>query len=371
MASTNSDAATRRRGPAKSTTKGDEPEVSPARWAGVALVIAAIVGAILLAVMSPSDPDTTRPAQIGAGASPTPGPTVLDSRVPTSQPTITSPAAGETGETDLPFTVDLPDEEVPNKLLTLVILGGEKPVELPRPKTGGEVTVGSVRLNPGENVLTAVLEGPGGRGPVSEEVVKTLVTEKPSLTITSPKTKAKTYDSVVRVEGISEVGAEVRVRNGANTFDQSIAVPASGEFAITVPLKRGVVNRIKATSTSSLGLATDARVDVTRLNGNPTVKITAPPSVKESSLPTNINIVVKVTDDTGRKLEGADVAYTLSGRDRSGLSESDVTNANGRSTWNPRIERSNSIADTLLVSATVTNPVSGDETTESVVIEVK
>ncbi|MEA2026836.1 MAG: hypothetical protein U9O18_09095 [Chloroflexota bacterium] len=328
----------------------------------MALVIAAIIAAITLAVISPSDPGAiTQPGIAGVGSTPTPAPSVLDTRVPTAQPKIVSPGEGPTAEFDIPVTVAVPDEEdIPRKDLTLVVLRGDEELgKVPRPKLGSKVTVKSVRLLEGsENELTAALKGPGGLlGPRSNPVVVTQDPDAPSLAITSPAKGYDTYDKTVIVTGTSEIGAEVRITNAANGFGpKTVVVPASGEFTISVPLKYGP-NRIEAVSEDQTGQTKRKTVRVVRKDGQPDIKdIKYPQRIPKSALPKTIRVVVEVVDVKGEKMEGATVAYTLGGPVSLSDTFEDETGANGRSVWTTEVEPSNSLDDTLELGVTVTSP---------------
>ena len=365
MATAKPTATTKRTSSGKRSKKDDEPEVSRARWAGVALVIAAIVGAVVLAVVSPSDPGTTQqPGAIAVDPSPSPSPTVLDTSVPVAQPSITSPNSGVTRELYVAVTADLPEEtEVRKRNLKLYVMRGEEIVgELPKPKTGESVVVEGVSLVPGPNELTAVLKGPGGLGPASDPITVTVDRNIIELVITSPENKHKTYDDTVRVEGTSEVESLVTIHNEANGVEVPITVGSNGEFAATIRLKR-TVNRISATATDDAGLPNKATIKVTRLDGRPTVKVTvAPDTLRESGLPTKIKITVQVRDADGEPMAEADVAYSLGGTGRTTATEVGTTNANGRATWNPVVSASSSLSEEVQVGVTVASPASGETT---------
>ncbi len=358
MASAKPAGTTRRRSP-RSPSKGDGERISPARWAGVALVMAAIVGAIVLAMISPSEPGAVAQTGAAAEASPIPVATAADGRLPTVQPRIVKPSAGTVAEFELPVTVEVPKEALPKGVLHLVVLRGEDIIgRTENPKTGQVVTV-HAQLVPGDNELTVALEGPGGLGPLSEPRVMTLDRDAPQLAITSPKNKYRTYDDTARVTGTSEVGAEVHVMNQANNWDQTETVGRSGEWMVTVPLKIGG-NQIVATSTDSVGLDREKRIRVTRLDGKPTIKIEVRPKrVKKSELPRSVKVTVTVTDAKGKPMPEARVEYTLGGPGRTTVSEPDTTNPKGKSTWSPRIEPSSSPADEVLLGVTVTSPYDG------------
>jgi hypothetical protein len=372
MASTKSVATTRRSGSGKSSRKNAEPEISPARWAGVALVIAAIIGAIALAVISPSDQDSPAlPGVVGTGASPSPAAVVLDTRVPTAQPRITSPVEGVTAEIEIPVTVDVPaEDDVPRRFLTLVIMRGEDALgEVLRPKTGGKITVQGVRLETGVNELQAVLVGAGGGlGPMSDPVAVTLDRDAPVLAVTSPRNKATTFDDAIGVSGTSEPGAEVLVRNVATKYATRIVVGPSGTFDVKAPLKKGP-NRIVVASTDNAGMLQEKTVRVTRKDGRPFIELTAPKRIKASTLPRTIRVVVDVTDEDKKPMQGAVVSYTLGGPGRTSVDHEDETNAKGRSVWNVEVTPASSPADSILAGVVVTSP-HGDTQTRRLEIDI-
>ncbi len=110
MASAKASGTTKRSSSGRGARSSQQPEVSPARWAGVALVIAAIVGAIALAMISPSEQgEPQQPGVIAEAPSPSFSSTPGDGQVPTVQPTITSPGdRTETPEVEIAVAVELP-----------------------------------------------------------------------------------------------------------------------------------------------------------------------------------------------------------------------------------------------------------------------
>jgi hypothetical protein len=365
MATSKTAGTTQRSSSGRSSKKSEEPDVSPARWAGVALVIAAIVGAILLAVISPSNPDPeSDPGLVAEASSPSPVPTELGGPVPVGRPVIVSPGDGTvTPEFEIEVAVDVPEDVgVPKKLLTLYIYHGDEIDQLDKPKLGTTVTVQGVRLTAGENTLTAAFGGPGGPGPISEPVVVTLDENAPKLEITSPKKGHETYDERVLVEFTSEVGAEVQVRNEAKSFDQPLVVGPGGAGTIAVALKRGN-NRIEATSIDEAGQEQTAWVRVKRLDGRPFVKLKYPETIKRSELPTEIRVVAEVKDGGGDPMRGAEVHFSLGGPDRTALSEIGTTNTNGRAVWNPTVTASSSPADALELGVVVISSLTDDQKT--------
>lgn len=326
---------TRRGRTAAGTSPDGELQVSRARWAGVALVIAALLGAITLGVISPGDSSMPeRDAVVGAGTSPIPVASAADTRLPTARPEIVSPREGWViGEWYVDVSADVPEEPLARRTLALVILrAGEEVKSLAKPRVGGRVTVADVPLAAGENVLTAALRGPGGLGPQSDPVTVTQDRDAPVLTVTSPRDGSETIDDKIRVTGTSEAGASVEVQNRAKGWDTKLTVGPSGTFEVVVPLARKK-NRIVARSTDSAGMERTDDVTVVRKDGRPVIKLTAPARIKRAEMPKRIRVIVDVTDVDGNSIEGAVVSYGLGGPGGTTEAFSDETNAKGRSVW--------------------------------------
>lgn len=375
---------TSRRTSSSGTSKRADPEhqVSPARWAGVAFVIAALVSAIVLAFVSPSQPGAAQ--QLGAAsegtgaeqASPEPSASTPPAHRPTVQPRITNPPPDQvTVEREIAVTVALPEEPlVPKRDLTLHIMldGVISEHRVLRPETGGSVTVEGVRIEPGATTLEAVLASPAGLGPVSEAVRITLDTDKPKLTFVSPANKHETFDDQLTVKVASEPGAVVDVSNVDNKWDQrAITLGPTGQEDVLVRLRKGR-NRIRATSVDQAGQTQTARVTVRRVDGKPRIKLKAPAVVKRTSLPAKVVVAVRVTDADGKPLEDATLNYSLGGSGRTVITDADTTNANGRSRWKATISPTSSPSgDEVVVTVTATSPQSGQSATAKHVLAVK
>lgn len=376
MASAKGGSTTRRSSSSRTAKKNQTPEVSPARWAGVALVIAAIVGAVFLAVISPSDPDgSEQPGAVADVAStslipsPSPSPTEIDVSVPVVTPAIVVPQDGkQTGEYEFAVTVAVPeDRTVARKHLDLHIYNnGQIAKTFEKPRPGTDVKVEGVRLSPGDNVLTAVLSSPAGPGPTSDAITVIHDEELPVLEIVAPKNKYQTYDDRVSVEVTSEIDASVTIRNTANDHDVEVTIGPGGDASQNIRLRRGK-NRIEATSVDQAGQDQKRSINVIRLDGRPTVKIKAPESVDP---PEQIRIVAEVTDDKKEPMKGAEVFFTLAASNQSTEEENATTNAKGRAVWEVQIDGSSSPADTLELGVTVISP-SGEKKTQAAVIRLK
>jgi hypothetical protein len=360
MASAKAGGTTKRTSPSRGSSKGQQSDVSPARWAGVALVMAAIVGAIVMAMISPSGAgESSQPSQPGSVAevpapSPTAAVTAVDVPIPVAQPVITSPTDGtSTPEIEIAVTVDIPDDTtVRRRDLELHVYNGSEVTTVERPAPGTTVTVEGVRLAPGANTIAAVLGSLAGPGPASDPVVVILDETQTKVEIISPQNKTETYDDVIPVQFTSEVGATVRVVNEANTFDDQAVVGPSGEHSLSVRLKRGK-NRIVATSVDEAGQRQEATVNVVRLDGRPKAKLKYPRSVKP---PGKVRIVVDVTDSKGAPMPDAEVHFSLGGTGRVTVTEQGVTNDRGRAVWNTTVATSTSPAATAELGVIVYSP---------------
>lgn len=324
---------------------GPTAEIPPTRWAGVALVIATLLGTIALAVVSPGDESLPGvaaelpPVATQAPASARPG----DTRLPTTQPVITSPQDGSLErEWDIAVSVNVKQDPLPSRVLDLVILrDGQEIKRLAKPGRGKSVVVEGVTLEPGTNVLTAALSGPGGLGPPSDPVVVHQDRNAPELAIVSPESGTETYDDEVEVVISSEPGAALVVSNSATKRDNDYTVGPTGTQTVSVRLAVGR-NRITVTSTDGGGMKQDTTVAVVRKDDRPVIKLSGTKQVKRSQLPTRLRIVVDVKDAEGEAMPGATVTFTLGGPGWQNQESVDTTNGNGRAVWTPDLTASTS-----------------------------
>ena len=350
MASAKPVATVRRSGPSSARGSGDVPPISRARWGGVGLVVAALVGAIVLAVVSPSGragPDLA--GGVGPSATLAPAASPGDGRLPVARPEITAPREGGViGEWYVDVVVAIPEEPLPRRSLALVILRqGVEAKRLERPQAGGSVTVADVPLVEGQNVLTAALEGPGGLGPASEPVTVTQDRDAPVLGISAPADGAETFEATVALSGTSEAGTSVTVENAAKGWDNELRVGPSGSFEISVPLAVGR-NRIVVRSTDGAGMEQRAMIVVQRKDGRPVIALSAPKRVARSELPKRIRVIVDVTDVDGKEIPGATVSYSLGGPGWTAEDFIDETSPSGRSIWEVELVSGGSESDPIV-----------------------
>jgi hypothetical protein len=304
----------------------------------VALVIAALLGTILLAVVSPGgDAEPELAAEVPAVASQPPASLRPgDIRRPTAQPVITSPKDDSVErEWDIAVTANVPQEPLPSRVLSLVVMSDGKEVKrLAKPGRGKSVTVEGVPLQSGRNVLTAALEGPGGLGPASAPVVVHQDRSAPELRIVAPEAGTETFDDQVDVIVSSEPGAALVISNQATKRDNDYTVGPSGTHEVSVRLAMGR-NRISVTSTDDAGMKQDESVVVVRHDGRPVIKLTGTKQVKRGELPARLRFVVDVKDADGNAISGATVTFTLGGPGWASDEFVDTTSGSGRSVWQP------------------------------------
>lgn len=368
MATAKPSAAPRRSTTPRGSKKGAEPQVSPARWAGVALVMTAILAASMLAMLSPSDPGTATQPGIVAASSPSPVPSVLDDRVPIAKPAIVSPAEGITDEVDIDVVAQVPDEPLPRNMLTLVVLSGDEEIgHKAKPALGGRVTVKGVRLvaNSVNELTVALKTNTGVLGPSSDPVMLTHDEDAPGLTIVSPEDGYTTLEKTIEVTVASEAGAEVRISNKKADFGPAkFNLGPAGEGSKTVRLAYGR-NVIVVESEDQAGNSVaPKKVRVIRTDLRPQIVLTkAPKSLRKSALPKEITLKVVVTDLKGKPMPDATVDFTLGAAGYPGDTGSKTTDAEGRASWTTEVPWSDSLRPTIPVTVTATS-ASGDPVKE-------
>jgi hypothetical protein len=320
---------------------GASAEVSPARWGGVALVLAALLGTIMLAVLSPSEggpPALSAVGGVPASEAPAASARTGDARLPTAQPKIVSPRDGTVDdEWYVPVTVTIPDDPIGRRLLGLAILrDGQVLARLEQLPKGRNATVQDVKLEVGRNVLTAALESAGGLGPPSDPIVAVLDRDAPELGISEPQNGFVTFDDEVDVVIVSEAGASLAIENQKTKRKREYTVPPGGTVSAPVRLDVGR-NRITVVATDSAGMRPRQTIVVERTDGSPVQLSVAPKQVKRGDLPKELRISVLVKDAAGDPIEGADVSFTLRSTGWTQQEATDTTDADGRAVWRPEL----------------------------------
>jgi hypothetical protein len=206
-----------------------------------------------------------------------------------------------------------------------------------------EVDVGSttrfatpaINLAEGPNVFVAALVTPSSEGQPSPEVVYTLDTKVPQLTISSPAENSLLTKSSVVVSGKSDPGSTVTMRNDQSpgSGPSSKVVGEDGRFAITVALVVGS-NTIELTATDEAGNTSTAQRTVRRSYGQMAATLSVTPSKFKAASTTTLKLTVHATAEDGSPLAGAKVVFTVLVYGLGPLvSDALTTDAKGSVTW--------------------------------------
>ena len=164
-----------------------------------------------------------------------------------------------------------------------VFVGAEEVDEVPVPPTA-DFLVTAIPLTEGENEITAAIVSPDGEGPRSVPIVITLDTKDPGLAISAPadKSRVKAAVQIVTVEGTTQPGANVSIRNG-NTGGSASVDAATGVQSVGIA---DGTNTLTVTATDQAGNETTKSVSVLRGSGKLTAQVDVSPSrLKASRLP--------------------------------------------------------------------------------------
>ena len=210
-----------------------------------------------------------------------------------------------------------------------------------------EVNVGStthfatpaVNLAEGPNVFVASLVTPSSEGQPSPEVVYTLDTQAPTLTVGSPADNSMQTNSSVVVSGRSDPGATVTIRNDQAPGGglSSKVVGQDGRFAITVGLVAGS-NTIELTATDQAGNTTTEQLTVRRSFGQLAAHLAVSPSKFSAASPTTLKLTVHATAENGSPMAGAKVVFTVTVAGLGPIVSPELTtDATGAVTWHVTI----------------------------------
>jgi hypothetical protein len=182
--------------------------------------------------------------------------------------------------------------------------------------------------------------GKAGESDPSSVVTYILDQTAPKVTISSPKEGAAISRDSVLVKGKTQAESMIVLRNDANGATATTQAGTDGLFEARIALGAGT-NGITVTATDPAGNTGSSIVTVRRGSGTLTASLTASSyrlSVK--SLPTNLELVVTVTDPDGRALGGATALFTVSIPGLETIVSSEVTTSgNGTAVFRTRIPK--------------------------------
>lgn len=250
----------------------------------------------------------------------------------------------------------LPSGVAGSEDLTLRIFVGRVQVdEVPVPPTA-DFLVTAVPLVEGENEITAAIAGPEGEGPTSAPIIIILDTEDPGLTISTPKDGGRVKASVqfVSVEGTTQPGANVSIRNGNTGGSASEDATDAGAYKIKIGIADGT-NTLTVTATDQAGNETAETISILRGSGKLTAKVgVSPGRFKLSRLPEPYVVRATVADVGGKRVPGATVVFSLSPPGQPTSTYTTETNASGVATWRITVPKAGTIKGPGLATVEVT-----------------
>lgn len=267
----------------------------------------------------------------------TPVPSETLPPIPAS-PTLAAPAGPYTNQPTVTLSGTVPLDVVGRAgfaVRIFVALPDQEPVavrEIPVGETPAFV-VEALPLEPGKNLVSATLVGPGGESEPSPSVTVVLDTSKPKVTVTSPTDGATVNAETATVTGKTQGRSTVVARNEANGTAATAAAGGDGTFTLDVPLSGGR-NAITLTATDPAGNVGTAVITVLRGSGVLTVTLGASAyRISAARLPRTIELRAVVTDPDGQPIPGQDVTFTLAIPGVPALTGDEVTDASGTATF--------------------------------------
>jgi Glucodextranase, domain B len=212
----------------------------------------------------------------------------------------------------------------------------DQPATVVREQPVGETPafiVAQVPLAAGRNEISATVAGPGSESDPSPSVTYVLDTSKPSITISSPKNKAKVNAATVTIKGKTQGRSEVVARNDTSGAVATATAKSDGTFAVKVGLGAGT-NTIKLTVTDPAGNAASKAITIRRGAIEAAVKLTASTyRLSAAKLPRPLVLTAVVTDPSGRPIPAAPVTFTVSVPGVPAITGDATTNASGVATF--------------------------------------
>ena len=166
-------------------------------------------------------------------------------------------------------------------------------------------------LTEGRNDISATLFRAEEESEHSPIVTYILDLTPPKITVTSPKNKAAIDAPQVRIKGTTQGNTTLVVRNEANGTSITTAAGKDGSFEFVMQLGTGA-NVIEITGTDPAGNVGSKKLTVLQGSDDLGVRLTASIyriSVKDP--PSSIQLVVVVTDPTGKPLADATAFFTI------------------------------------------------------------
>jgi len=264
-------------------------------------------------------------------ATPVPSPTDI---LPTRSPLISSPVQPYTRDSSVDLDITLPADVAGDpgaKVRIYLALEGLEPapvLDVPVGTTSRLVV--PFELTVGRNDITATAFVNGVESEPSPIVTWILDQEPPKLTITSPRDGGTVGSRAVTISGATQADSTIIARNRANGTSVSTRAKGDGTFELKLPLVAGV-NEIDFTVTDPAGNRTEDTMTIKQGSAEMRARLFASLyRISVSKHPSSLQLTVIVTDPDDEPLANATAFFTLQIPGLAPISNSLVTDADGR-----------------------------------------
>jgi hypothetical protein len=267
-------------------------------------------------------------------ATPVPTPTDI---LPTRSPLISSPTQPYTREASVDLDISLPADvagDAGAKVRIYLALEGLAPapvLDVPVGVTSRLIV--PFDLTVGRNDITATAFLNGVESEPSPIVTWILDQDPPKITISSPRDGATIGSRNAKISGATQAGSTIIARNQANGTAVSTTAGQDGLFEVTLPVVAGV-NEVAFTVTDPAGNRAEDTLTIKQGSAKMRAHLIASLyQISVSKHPSFLQLTVQVDDPDGEPLANATAFFTLQIPGLAPISNSVVTNANGRAVF--------------------------------------
>jgi Glucodextranase, domain B len=253
---------------------------------------------------------------------------------PTDSPRLASPAQPYTNEAMVELQVTVPIQAIGDpsaRVRVYLALEGLDAV-LVEERVVGATTGMTIpfELTPGRNDISATLFRAADESEHSPIVTWILDTEKPKITVSSPKNNAVVDAIEVTLRGSTQAETTLVARNAGNGTSIASMAAKDGTFEFGMILAPGT-NVITITGTDPAGNVGETKITLLQGSKEMGARLTASTyRISISRPPASLQLVVLVTDPSGAPLAGAQAFFTLQIPGLGPISNQLVTGADGR-----------------------------------------
>jgi hypothetical protein len=267
-------------------------------------------------------------------ATPIPSQTFLP---PTDSPRIAAPDQPYTNQPSIELRVSVPVEvlgDATAKVRLYLALEGLQPAPVVDVPVGTTSTMTiPFDLTDGRNDITATLFRAGEESEGSPIVTYILDREAPKITVTSPKNNAAVDAPEATIKGTTQAGTSLIALNSGNGTSISAVADREGKFQFGLPLAPGT-NEILIKGTDPAGNEGTKSLKIIQGSREMQVRLTASTyRISVSKHPASLQLVVVVSDPAGAPLAGATASFTLQLPGLAPISNTLVTNEDGRAVF--------------------------------------